>query len=197
MTHTLPTPLLQITNLHLGFQGQRILRDLQLDIRPGLTAIVGDEGTGKTALLRVLSGDLAPETGSIKGPQALWLDLRLPGHDEHTPIEVWASLQGRCPGWNHELQNRLAEALQLQEHLHKRLFMLSTGSRRKVGLLGLLASGATITCLDQPFASLDMASIQVLRDFLQEAAKHPARAWVVADYEADPRLPWCTVCKLA
>lgn len=196
MTPSIPAPLLRITDLHLSYQGQPLLKHLQLDIRPGLTAIVGDEGTGKTALLRVLAGDLQADKGQVQGPQALWLDLRLPSHNEHTPIEVWAALQDRCPNWDHPLQRELTQALQLEEHLHKRLFMLSTGTRRKVGLVGLLASSATITCIDQPFAALDMASIQQLRDFLQEAAKHPSRAWVVADYEADPRLPWCTVCTL-
>ena len=40
------------------------------------------------------------------------------------------------------------------------------------------------------FAALDAASVRVLRDFLAEAAGHATRTWVVADYEADPRLPW-------
>jgi energy-coupling factor transporter ATP-binding protein EcfA2 len=68
--------------------------------------------------------------------------------------------------------------------------MLSTGSRRKVALVGLLASGATVTCLDQPFAALDAPSVGVVRDFLAEAADHATRTWVVADYEADPHLSW-------
>jgi ABC-type Mn2+/Zn2+ transport system ATPase subunit len=38
-----------------------------------------------------------------------------------------------------------------------------------------LASGATVTLLDQPFAALDLASIGILKDFLNEAAKHPSR----------------------
>ncbi len=74
--------------------------------------------------------------------------------------------------------------------------MLSTGSRRKVALAGLLACGATVTCLDQPYAALDHASIEVIRDFLREAAEHPTRTWVVADYEADPNLPWTKVLSL-
>jgi ABC-type Mn2+/Zn2+ transport system ATPase subunit len=50
-------------------------------------------------------------------------------------------------------------------------------------LVAALASGATVTLLDQPFVSLDQASIGVLKSFLNEAAKDPCRAWVVADYE--------------
>jgi energy-coupling factor transporter ATP-binding protein EcfA2 len=54
----------------------------------------------------------------------------------------------------------------------------------------LLASGAAATCLDQPFAALDAASARVVREFLYDMADHPTRTWVVADYEADARLPW-------
>lgn len=99
-------------------------------------------------------------------------------------------MRERHPLWDSQLQRDLVEALDLDQHLGKKLFMLSTGSRRKVALVGLLASGASITCLDQPFDALDAASVRVIREFLGDMADHPSRTWVVADYEADPRLPW-------
>ena len=157
----------------LDWQGLRIL--------PGLNAVTGDEGSGKTRLLREIAGSTA---------DALWLDLRLPEHDDDTPEQVWALLQARCPSWNEALRSELTEALGLTDHQGKRLFMLSTGSRRKVALVGLLASGVGITCLDQPYAALDLASVRVVREFLQDMAQHPRRAWVVADFEADRTLPW-------
>ena len=169
---------------------------LQLDILPGLTAVKGDEGTGKTTLLRLLAGQLPPTTGTCTGSDGLWLDLRLPGEDDCTPEQVWTRLQGTCPHWNEPLRAELAQALALTEHLGKRLSMLSTGSRRKVALVGLLASGSTITCIDQPYAALDTASGNVLRQFLHDMSDHPGRAWVVADYEADDRLPWRQVVSL-
>jgi ABC-type transport system involved in cytochrome c biogenesis ATPase subunit len=151
-----------------------------LPLTPGLVAVTGDERTGKTTLLRRL--------GAL--PSALWLDLSLPGQDDHTPQQVWDSLRPQCANWNAPLQHDLAEALDLLPHLGKALFMLSTGSRRKVALVGLLASGATVTCLDQPFAALDAASARVVREFLADVADDPARTWVVADYAVDARLPW-------
>lgn len=169
---------------------------LDLNIPPGLTAVAGDEGTGKTSLLRLLSGDVPTQAGTRTATQALWLNLALPEHDEDTPEHIWTGLQARCPHWSTALQDDLVQALSLQPHLGKKLFMLSTGSRRKVGLVALLASGATLTCLDQPYVSLDQASIQVVRDFLNDMADHPSRAWVVADYEADPGLDWCSCITL-
>jgi len=81
--------------------------------------------------------------------------------------------------------------------MEKPLYMLSTGSRRKVALLTLLASGAAVVCLDQPYTALDMASVGALRDYLKTQAAHPHRTWVVADYVADAQLPWCMVVQLA
>jgi ABC-type multidrug transport system ATPase subunit len=172
----------------------RTMTDLSLPA--GLVAVVGDEGTGKTRLLRELVGQ-AQETPS-PGPDrdAVWLDLGLPGLDDRRPPGVWDDLRTRHPRWNAALQQELVLALGLQPHLEKTLSMLSTGSRRKVALTGLLAAGATVTCLDQPYAALDMASIRVIREFLHANADHPARTWVVADYEADENLPWRRIIQL-
>lgn len=153
---------------------------------PGLIAVTGDEGSGKTRLLR----DLGGREG------ALWLDLALPGQDDATPRQVWDALRARCPHWNAQLLDDLVEALSLQAHLEKTLFMLSTGSRRKVAIAGLLAGGAAVTCLDQPFNALDAPSARVIREFLADMADHATRTWVVADYEADARVPWTREVRL-
>ncbi len=172
---------------------------LSTPLLPGLIAVTGGERSGKTSFLRRLCGDL-PALPEIPGvaprPDALWLDLRLPTQDDDTPQQVWDMLQARSPRWNAGLHQELIDALGLLPHLDKKLFMLSAGSRRKVALAGLLACGATVTCLDQPFAALDAASIRVIREFLNDMAQHLTRSWVVADYEADPRLPWQLVISL-
>lgn len=183
-------PLLQLSNAQLPYRRSTDTPPLNLDILPGLTAITGDEGTGKTTLLRVLAGDLTLTAGTLQGADALWLDLRLPQHDALTPEGFWALWQTRSPRWQPDLQEQLMETLGLQAHLGKQLFMLSTGSRRKVALVALLASGATVTCLDQPYDALDLASVRVIREFLQDMADHSSRAWVVADYVADAALAW-------
>ena len=162
----------------------------------GLIAVTGDERTGKTSLLRRLSGDLPALLGEAAHPDAQWVDLSLPGRDDETPQQLWQAWQMRSPRWNAALHQDLVEALALPPHKDKKLFMLSAGSRRKVALAGLLASGAQVTCVDQPYVALDLASVEVIRDFLLDMAYHPVRTWVVADYEADPQLPWQRVISL-
>jgi ABC-type transport system involved in cytochrome c biogenesis ATPase subunit len=161
-----------------------------LPLPPGLIAVTGNERTGKTSLLRRLSGDLPDLPGQAPCLDAIWLDLSLPGQDAADAQQVWATLREHWPRWDSQLQQDLVEALDLPSHLGKKLFMLSTGTRRKVALVGLLASGATVTCLDQPFAALDKSSCDVIREYLADVASHTSRTWVVADYEADAHLPW-------
>jgi ABC-type multidrug transport system ATPase subunit len=178
------------------------LSSLQMQLPTGVSAVTGDEGRGKTRLLRWLAADLTPDSGQMRvhlagGEQVNWpadsqryqqevffADLRLPESDEDTPEECWASLRTRYPRFNEDLLQAFVQRLKLGEHIHKRLFMLSAGSRRKVGLAGALACGATVTLLDQPFAALDLASTREILEFLQDMSDHPTRAWVVADYEA-------------
>jgi ABC-type transport system involved in cytochrome c biogenesis ATPase subunit len=161
----------------------------------GLNAVTGDEGSGKTRFLRQLC-DVQSNAQSDAQPNAIWLDLKLPEHDEQTPLKFWSQLERQYPKWNASLCEALSEALNLSEHLGKRLFMLSSGSRRKVALVALLSSGAQFTCLDQAFSALDHASIQVLCDFLNDMADNTERAWLLADYEADTRLKWAGIIHL-
>jgi ABC-type multidrug transport system ATPase subunit len=163
---------------------------------PGLVAVIGGEQSGKTSLLRRLCGELPSRPGAVPHPDAQWLDLSLPGQDDQIAQQVWDTLRARSRHWNAGLHQELLDALALPAHQDKKLFMLSTGSRRKVALAGLLACGATVTCLDQPYAALDQASIRVIRNFLQDMADHATRTWVVADYAADPQLSWSRVLAL-
>ena len=158
----------------------------------------GDEGKGKTTLLRLLAGDVQPTTGTVAQPAGgvFWVDLQGPEHDATTVQACWSHLREQCPQWNEELLNDLAQALDMTRHLDKQLHMLSAGSRRKVMVIAALASGACVTLLDQPFVALDFASIGIIKEFLQDAVEHPSRAWIVADYTAPDDVPLASVLNL-
>lgn len=188
--------VMQAHGLRADPEGSVLQSGLDLVIPAGLSAIVGGEGRGKTHLLHVLCGLAAPQAGEVSRVSCCCLDLRLPHDDAHTPEQVWQALRAQHPAWDPGLQDALVDALGLKAHLGKALFQLSTGSRRKVGLVASLASGATVTGLDQPCIALDMASVAVLQEVLSEASEHPRRAWLVADHEADAALPWASIIDL-
>lgn len=164
----------------------------------GVSWVCGDEGKGKTTLLRILAGDVTPTAGRVLTPEGgvFWVDLQSSAHDAMTVQACWDTLRAHHLRWNQALLQDLADELDMTQHRDKRLNMLSAGSRRKVMVVAALASGATVTLLDQPFAALDLASIRVIHAFLQEAAEHPSRAWIVADYEAPHDLPLASVLNL-
>ena len=197
-THFAPF-CLQAHNLSGGPAAQAVFQDLDFSWPAGLSWVCGDEGCGKTTLLRLLAGDLQPLSGTIQTPPGgvFWADLKGPEHDQTAVQDCWDQLQSRYPQWNSELLQDLSEALDMERHRHKPLYMLSTGSRRKVMLLAALASGATVTLLDQPFVSLDQVSIRVIKDFLHENAEHSSHAWIVADYEVPADLPQTSVLQMA
>jgi ABC-type multidrug transport system ATPase subunit len=174
------------------------LHNLSFTWPVGVSWVCGDEGKGKTTLLRLLAGDVQPTTGQVVTPEGgvFWMDLQSPEHDATTVQSCWDDARTRYPHWNDDVLNDLAEALNMSVHRDKQLHMLSAGSRRKVMVIAALASGATVTLLDQPFTALDFGSIRVIKEFLLEAAEHPSRAWIVADYTAPDDVPLASVLNL-
>jgi ABC-type multidrug transport system ATPase subunit len=191
--------VLQVHGLDFAYPRQPTLfSNWSLDLPSGVTWVGGDESTGKTTLLRLLAGELQPQSGSLRlgdgttlagdraayQRQLAWADPRSGAFDAFTPPAYWNRLRTRYPGWDAELLTDLMAGLALEPHLPKTLCMLSTGTKRKVFLAGALASGTAVTLLDEPFAALDRASIAMVLEFLREASGHRTRSWVVADYEA-------------
>lgn len=190
--------------------GLRVLFDrLSLRVPVGVTLVQGGEGTGKTSLLRLLAGELAASSGQLRigtvdlathpevyRQQVFLADPRTQVFDQITPLAYLASLQSRYPGFDAACIGELIDGLSLAEHQHKPLYMLSTGSRRKVWFAGAVASGATVTLLDEPFAALDSRSMAFVRQLLTDAANNPLRAWVLADYEAPAGVPLAGVIDL-
>lgn len=198
------TPILKAEGLSFSHPRQPappLFDQLPVVLLPGVTWLGGDEGSGKTTLLQLLAGALpanAPQgQPRIKGVsltdnrpaylrQVAWLDPRDAALDAQTARQVFAALAQSHPGCDLDALQSHIDGLSLAPHLDKALYMLSTGTRRKVLLAGVLAARATVTLLDQPFKALDRPSIGYLLQVLAEAARHPGRAWVVADYEAPP-----------
>lgn len=171
--------------LAFAYPGLTVVSGLSFEIRPGLTWVRGGDGRGKTTLLRLIAGELVPSGGAMTrraGP--LYFERpEDPAHDATVAQDWLAALQARLPAWQPEAAAACIEALRLGEHLAKPMHMLSTGSRRKVGLVAAAAGGASLTLVDMPFAALDGPAVRAVTSLLAEAAAQDRRAWVVADHE--------------
>ena len=192
--------LLRVERLCFEYPQRVLFKDLDASIPAGVTLVLGDDGSGKTTLLRLLAGELPAQAGHLQvrdaslqaHPQVyrqhiFWVDPQTQAFDALTPLQYFMRMRQIYPDfWPPEAPqlHELLAGLSLTEHLDKPLYMLSTGSRRKVWLAAAFAAGATVTLLDDPFAALDKPSIQCVLQQLAARASAADGACVVAHYEA-------------
>lgn len=200
---TVPSTVLHAEGLSFHYPQQPgLLARWSARIPAGLTLVRGGDGCGKTTLLRLLAGDLPASAGRLQihgvelqsspvsyRQQVFWLDPRSTAFDQITPRDYYKSLTGRFAKFDERLLPDLLDGLSLVPHLDKSIYMLSTGTRRKVWLAAAFASGAAATLLDEPFAALDRSAIAFVMELLEDAATHPTRAFVLADHEAPGTVP--------
>lgn len=190
-------PVLQVKGLRFAWDQQVLFNDLSFDIPPGVSLVRGDDGSGKSTLLSVIGGAQHPTAGTLAihgirldqqhdayRHKVFWIDPQTEAHDALAAKGYLDSLSHHYPSFDAETMAELVDGFGLGPHLAKPMYMLSTGSRRKVWLTAAFAAGTPLTLIDQPFAALDAPSIRFLRELLQDAAEHPGRAWLLADHEA-------------
>ena len=195
--------ILHIESLRFAYPGQPPLADgWSARIGAGVTLLHGDTGSGKSTLLRVLAGVL-PASGRLvlagarldAAPEAyrrnvFFCDPATEEFDQMTVHACTAALRADDPRFDDARWRALVEGFALLPHIDKKLYMLSTGSRRKVYLAAALASGRALTLLDDPAGALDAASIRCLwRTLADFAGRQPERAVVVASSEHIGQVP--------
>ena len=190
------SPVLQVRNLRFAYPGEPPLASGWTgSIGPGVTLLHGDTGSGKSTLLRVLAGALAADGELALAGARLGEDARAygsgvffvdPATDEFDPLTVHActaALRVDDTRFDEAAWQSLAAGFGLAPHLDKSMYMLSTGSKRKVWLAAALASGRPLILLDEPAGGLDAASIRCLWSALAEKARGSQQAVVVASGE--------------
>lgn len=190
MPHTIPC--LNITDLHFAYAPEVVVfKAWSAQVPPGLTVVCGDESSGKTTLLRLLAGELkgrghiALNGAPVAPEQVFWQDPRA-APDNTVVSDYLVAQTRRWPAWDEAAAQAHIDGLSLREHLHKPLFALSTGGRRKVWLTAALASGAALTLIDEPLAGLDTPSVRYLVAALTQTASNPGRWLLVAHWDVLP-----------
>ncbi|MFZ6768499.1 ABC transporter ATP-binding protein [Undibacterium sp. Di26W] len=194
--------LLQVTELSFAYPGKALFSNWSGEITAGLTLIYGGDGRGKSSLLQLLAGVLPAQKGQLQiqgislhaqpdayRSQVFWVDPATEAYDQMTVLEYFSYLHQQYPLFDETLLENLIEGLALTPHVNKQLFMLSTGSKRKVWLAAAFAAGTTINLLDDPFAALDKTSISFVMKMLNQFAQHPGQAWVISMYQVPQGVP--------
>jgi len=170
------TPSIRLDGVRFRYPGGFALGPIDLQLEAGLWHLQGHNGSGKTTLLRLLTGALAPSTGTLTVCGAAphdspstrarvgWLPANPDLPDFFEVDEAWqfmAALRGR-PDWD---GSDLCAQLQLPGRL--RLSSCSAGQRRKAELVAALAADPPVLLLDEPFANVDVAAVDIIRGWLR------------------------------
>lgn len=191
--------MLQAVALSCRRGERRLFADLNVRVEPGtLLAVVGENGSGKTSLLRMFSSLLPPEQGTVlwEGQDIQQLkelysaQLTYLGHlngikDDLTPVENVMSAMALAG----EPCSRLAaqealEAIGLKRFVYRLPSkVLSQGQKRRVTLAKLWLSTRPLWLLDEPFTSLDTAATGVVTQRLHAHLQRGGQAVVVTHQE--------------
>ena len=202
MTTPSLSTVLQVQDLSFTYPDQpALLHGWSAHVPVGITLLHGDTGSGKSTLLRLLAGTQAVDgrltLGAIRfadDPAAyrrsvFWQAPGTEAFDTLTPHELASAVCADRGGFDEPGWQRHAEGFGLAPHLHKAMYMLSTGSRRKAMLAAALASACPLTLLDEPAGALDAASIAYLWKALSAWVAATERAVVIASSERVDALP--------
>ena len=195
------TATLDVSALTFSYPDKNLFSDFTARFPPGTTLLRGGDGRGKSTLLRLMAGTLSAQSGQLKingidlqsqpakyKANLFFAEPRSDAFDALTALDYFQLQRSVYLRFDDAILAQMTAGLGLDAHLHKQLFMLSTGSKRKVFLATAFAASAAVTLLDEPFAALDAASIAYLLHWLKNSAPAP-RIWVIADYAAPVNLP--------
>ncbi len=159
--------VLHIEGLSKAFGNQLLFNDLAMDIKRGEhVAIIGDNGTGKTTILKIINGLLDADSGTI----TLGTNVHIGYYDQehhvlHTEKTLFEEISDAYPYLNNtEIRSTLAAFLFTGDDVYKRIGDLSGGERGRMSLAKLMLSESNFLILDEPTNHLDITSREILED---------------------------------
>ncbi len=169
--------VLEIKGLHKGFDGRELIKDLNLEIKPGeIVGITGPNGVGKTTLFRMITGQEKPDKGSIElGPtvELTYVDQTRDDLDPSKTVYEEIS-EGRDVIQVGDREYHIREYLsgfQFKGSAQQTpVGKLSGGERNRLLLAKTLRRGANLLLLDEPTNDLDLVTLRVLEEALETFA---------------------------
>ena len=157
--------VLTVTDLTKSFDGNTLFNNINFEIKRGeRVALIGNNGTGKTTILKLINGIIPPDSGSIY----LGAKVAIGYYDqEHHVLDpdktLFQEIQDAYPDLNNtQIRNTLAAFLFTDDDVFKYIRDLSGGERGRVSLAKLMLSNANLLILDEPTNHLDIVSKTIL-----------------------------------
>lgn len=163
--------MIECSNLCLSFEGRVILNKVSFSLPDaGIFALMGSSGIGKSSLLKILSGLLAPDSGTIRGLDNLRVGIMF---QEDRLLPWHTALKNVMLAMEHPSQEEarnLLDALEIGESADMYPAVLSGGMKRRAALARAIAFSPDVLLLDEPFSGIDEQIKGRISPFIQKSA---------------------------
>lgn len=163
--------VLSVEELSKSFDNQTLFQNVSFEIKRGEhVAVIGDNGTGKTTLLKILNQVHLPDTGAF----TLGSKVKIGYYDQehhvlHDHKNIFDEISDDYPSLtNTQIRSTLAAFQFTGEDVYKRIADLSGGEKGRVSLAKLMLSEANFLILDEPTNHLDITSKEILERALND-----------------------------
>lgn len=203
-------PLIEVEDLHFGYEGRPVLAGLTLDIPRGkVVAVLGASGSGKSTLLRLIGGQLQPERGRVSVDRQVVHEL---DSDALYALRRKMGMMFQTSGLFTDISVYENVAFPIREHydlpeiLVKQLVLmklhavglrgaaglmpadLSGGMTRRVALARAIANDPMLVMYDEPFAGLDPISLTVVAQLIRNLNDALGATSIVVTYDVSESL---------
>jgi ABC-2 type transport system ATP-binding protein len=174
------------------------VNQVTLELRPGITGLVGANGAGKTTLMRLATGQLRPDLGKVwvLGNDA-W-DPRSKAHIGYSPdidafyeemtgrqfVETMARLCGCSRGLARARTEETLDQVGMNEHANRRLRGYSKGMRQRIKVAQALVHDPSVLILDEPLSGIDPVGRQEFQSLFKELA-YQGKCLLVSSHELE------------
>ncbi len=169
--------------------GRTAIADVTLEVRPGtVVAVVGGDGAGKTTTLKVASGLLAPDAGTVRHPprERIGVTLEVPGVYRDLTVDENVRFTADAYRMAHADRDRRARELlqraDLAEARQRLVANLSGGMRQKLAVVLALLHEPDLLVLDEPTTGVDPVSRAELWRLIGHAASEGAAVVMATSY---------------
>jgi ABC-2 type transport system ATP-binding protein len=181
----LSPPIISIENLSFNYGRKEVLRDISFSVKRGaFFCLLGPNGAGKTTIVRLLTGQLRPQQGSIRmlgynvaqAPQSVMAQIGVLLDNMSLPyyltVEEVFNFAGRALGYDKvkakEISDDVIAQVRLEDHRYEQIGHLSSGLRRRVEIGQALVNRGQLIFLDEPTILLDPISSQEIRLLIKQ-----------------------------
>ena len=175
-TSRLGRKIIDCTDVNLSFEGRKMLDNFSYKFTRGeRIGIVGRNGVGKTTFLNLISGKISPDSGIIEQGETLRIGYYSqrginfkPGQTVLECVQDIADIVKASDGHAISATTYLNRFLFPHDTFTKRIDILSGGEKRRLYLLTVLMQNPNMLILDEPTNDLDIMTLNVLEEYLQE-----------------------------